>query len=69
MTIRIPYEIMAFEAERILMQGLLGTNDDLLEAYERYVDYIEACGWTEREFDEETLKRVDHNWDTNSQAN
>lgn len=69
MTIRIPYPIMAFEAERILMKGLIGTEDDLLEAYERYIEYIEACGWTIADFDAETLKRVDKNWDTDSQTN
>lgn len=29
-----------------------------------YSCYLEACGWTEQEFDAETLRRIDSNWDS-----
>jgi hypothetical protein len=36
---------------------------DLIDTYDKVIEFIEACGWDNKTFDEETLKRVDANWD------
>lgn len=28
-----------------------------------YSCYLEACGWSEQEFDNETLRRIDNDWE------
>lgn len=30
--------------------------------WQEYLSYLQACGWTNEEFNNETLKRVDNNW-------
>jgi hypothetical protein len=30
-----------------------------------YLLYINACGWSERDFDLETLSRIDSSWEDN----
>jgi len=60
---RIPYEIVSIEAEKILFKMVLAPSYDAFEYYDRYIVFINACGWTDREFDTETLRRVDAGWE------
>lgn len=62
--VRIPYEIVAPEAEKLFNRLLDNFNDmDLFEEYEEvYVTFIQACGWTLQEYNEEQLKRIDGGW-------
>jgi len=61
---RLPYEIVAFEAERIIIKMVIAPEWEWPEHWDTYISYIEACGWTRWEFDNETLKRVDRAWET-----
>jgi len=61
---RIPYEIVAIEADRLIVRMVLSYELGLSQYYwELYLGYIAACGWTDQEFDQETLRRVDVAWD------
>lgn len=62
---RVAYEIVAVEAERLIIRmALAPTIRQAIHYWRRYVEYIEACGWTDREFDLETLKRIDAAWES-----
>jgi hypothetical protein len=62
MPFRVPYETVSFHIESMWFKAL-SSGDDLIDTYDKVIEFIEACGWSDREFDEETLKRVDANWD------
>jgi hypothetical protein len=60
--LKVSYELVATETDRLTIQ--------MVEKYERreYVsridnEFVESCGWTLQEFEEETLRRIDTNWD------
>lgn len=60
---RLPYEVVALEADRIIVRMALAPTLQLsLKYWRRYIDFITACGWTDRELDKETLRRIDRNW-------
>ena len=59
---RIPYEIIAPEVERIILH----IASSPIYYWQLYVGYISACGWTDLEFDNETLCRVDAAWTSGS---
>jgi hypothetical protein len=68
--IRLPYEQIQLQAERLLYQVLSPTSEmDVFEAYQRYVDFLEATGWTDKEFDEETARRTDDSWHLDKEQN
>lgn len=55
---KLPYDIIVIEAFKLIDDAVISYDSDL----SKYLDYIEACGWTNLEFDLETLKRIDCNW-------
>lgn len=59
---RIPYEIVAIEANRIIVRMALAPSWEAYNYWEQYIVFIEVCGWTDFEFDQETLKRIDMSW-------
>lgn len=61
---RIPYEIMAPEANNIIVRMASSSNPiTRFQFWNQYISYIENCGWSDQEFDRETLKRIDRNWE------
>lgn len=62
--VKIQYEIVAIEANKILDKILLSNeDDDIIENYySKYIEYLVACGWSNEEFDKETQIRLDKNW-------
>ena len=61
--VRIPYELVALEADRIIVRMVLSPNLRMVDYYwDLYINFITACGWTDRELDKETLRRIDANW-------
>lgn len=68
--IRVPYEIVIYEADRLINRMALSTTIDMINYYrELYLDLIKTCGWTDQELDEETLRRVDAYWQQRIQCN
>lgn len=61
--VRLPYEVVALEANRMIVRMALAPTLRLsIHYWQRYIQFITACGWTDREFDKETLRRIDANW-------
>jgi hypothetical protein len=59
---RIDYDIVSIEIERIWIKAI-SEETDLFEAYYQIIEFIEVCGWKNEEFDTETLRRVNANWE------
>lgn len=60
---RVPYEIVAAEADRLIIKMAASlTRDRVLHYWNLYISYIESCGWTDQEYDRETMKRIDLAW-------
>lgn len=63
---RLPFDLIAPLAEQLADAAALSdTSEDRIFLWDQYEDYIEACGWTEKEFDAELIKRINANWTTN----
>lgn len=62
MTNKIPYELVSIEADKLIIRSLI-SELHYYKYYMLYLSFLEACGWTDKEYDEETLKRIDRNWD------
>lgn len=61
---RVPYEMVALEADRLIIRMVIAPTPRQASYYwELYLGYISACGWTDRELDQETLRRIDAAWD------
>lgn len=61
---RVPYEILIIEADRLIVQMAIARTPRQAGYYwNLYIEYIKACGWTDREFDLETMRRVDAVWE------
>lgn len=61
---RIPYDSMALEANRFIINMVKASSwEEAFSCWDQYIDFIEKCGWTDREFDLETIKRVDAAWE------
>jgi len=60
---RIPFEIVFIEADRLIC--LMAESSMEMASYylDQYNLYIESCGWTNQEFDNELLKLIDNSWD------
>lgn len=60
---RISYGKMASEANRLIIRAALSFKyHKHFEYWDQYISYLDSCGWTDQEFDRETLKRIDRNW-------
>jgi hypothetical protein len=70
MSYRVPYEVLALQAEMIYQKVLSSKNSEEMAVYfKEYTDFIRACGWTVQEYDREQLKRVDEDWDNTPKPN
>ena len=60
---RIPYEIISEEAYRLFDKA--STCPDWNRDYylDMYVNIIKCSGWTDKDIDEETVRRVDLYWE------
>lgn len=56
MQIRLPFQVVVFESEKILLNKIKNPFID------NYHLMIEACGWTEKELLDEELRIIDSNW-------
>lgn len=62
---RVPYEIVAIEANKIIMKMAASSSwDQAFEYWDQYIAFIESCGWTDKELDLELIKRVDGAWES-----
>jgi hypothetical protein len=62
---RIAYEIVEVKVwELTLKLGKLEDEEEQFVLMDQINDYIKDCGWELEEFDNETLRRVDDDWDS-----
>jgi hypothetical protein len=60
---RIPYEKVIIKADEYLTKKIKATDpNESARFYKQYLDWLDACGWDEQSFDEETLNRIDEEW-------
>lgn len=60
---KVPYDLVAIEADKLIVRMALSSIYDSYRHFRLYLAYLSACGWTEYEFDRETLIRIDAAWD------
>lgn len=61
---KLPYEMVEVKVWELTHKiGTATTLDEQLILLEEIDDYIELCGWSLDDFKEETLNRVDNNWE------
>ncbi len=64
--IKLPYDIVYPYAEQLIISVAMCKNfNKSLYYWDLYLAYIKMCGWTDKELDQETLKRIDKNWEEN----
>lgn len=67
---RIAYDIVSIEVDRLLIKSVTARTPKRSQYYwSEYISYLEACGWTQQEFDEESIRRIDLAWDNSKQRN
>jgi hypothetical protein len=57
---RIPYELVAIQADALIIRMTLSLDS---RWWQQYIFFLDACGWTDKEYDQETLRRIDAAWD------
>jgi len=60
---KIPYDLVALEADKLIVRMALSPIYESYVYFRMYLFYLSACGWSEYEFDNETLIRIDEAWD------
>lgn len=66
---KIPYELITIEADKLITKMVSCPFDRAHQTYVTYLLYINACGWSEQEFNNATLARIDTSWDDKSKFN
>ena len=64
---KIPYDLIAIEADKLISRMVLSSEEK--NYYLIYLLYINACGWSEKDFNSETLSRIDSSWEENKLLN
>jgi hypothetical protein len=63
---RLPFDFVVTLANQLAdAAAFCETPEDRILLWDYYERYIEECGWTEKEYDEELLKRINASWATN----
>jgi len=62
--VKLPYDLIVLEADKLITGMALSSDFNSSTHYWRkYILYIDACGWTDYEYDLETMLRIDAAWD------
>jgi hypothetical protein len=61
MLFKVPYELVIGQADHWIEMAASSTYHSWLYM-DRYERFLLACGWTDKELDCETLRRVDMGW-------
>ena len=61
---KIPYELIAIEADRLVIKAVIALDSETSNYWwQQYTEFLDTCGWSTIEFDEEMLKRIDRVWE------
>ena len=58
---RVPYELVATQADNLIIGMALSLDT---RWWYRYLFFLDIHGWTDQEYDQETLRRIDAAWDS-----
>jgi len=58
---KLPYDSIAMVADSLVMLAVVSPEPRTY--MDEYHDFLMSCGWTDRDFDQETLRRVDAAWE------
>jgi hypothetical protein len=62
--IKMPYDLVALQANHLLELAIVALDFQDRRTYlDQYCEFLNATGWTDEEFDQATLERVDGGWD------
>jgi hypothetical protein len=62
---RIPYDIVAMQVDHFIIR--MAASRSMEQAYyyrSMYTSFLEGCGWSDLEFDNETSRRIDLSWES-----
>jgi hypothetical protein len=61
---KIPFEIVSYYADIFCIKSACAKSTEESSLYlDLYYAYLDSCGWSNKEFDLELLRRIDDNWD------
>ena len=60
---RLPYGMIVLVANKIITQIATASELEVGDYRTKFNVFLTACGWTDKEFDKELLKRIDNSWD------
>lgn len=61
---RVPYDIVSVEANRIIIRMAVASSwEESYYYWDLYYSYINNCGWSNKDFDKETLLKIDATWE------
>ena len=62
--IKAPYDMVMLQADHLLELAIVAQDFQDRRTYlDQYYEFLNATGWTDYEYDAETLRRVDNDWD------
>jgi hypothetical protein len=61
---KITFDIVSYYADIFCIKSAVAKTIQESSLYrDLYFAYIDSCGWSDKEFDAELLRRIDDNWD------
>lgn len=62
--VKVSYDLIVLEVDKLITSMALSSDfDSSCHYWNQYIFYIDACGWTDYEYDLETMRRIDLAWD------
>lgn len=60
---RVPYELLSLEVDKLLNKMVNAPQGEITIYKSKYLKLINNFGWTDFEYDQETLRRIDSSWE------
>ncbi len=60
---KTPFTVVNFYANRLLIGASVFTDELSIFYWDAYNNYIDVCGWTDKEFDAALLLKINKEWD------
>lgn len=64
---KVPFKTISLEIDRFISKMVMALDwSQSFYWWEQYNIYLESCGWSDFEIDQELLKIIDESWEINS---
>jgi hypothetical protein len=68
--VKLPYLSIVQEVNRLLVKvGLATTPEEQTYYTELYLNFLAASGWTDEEYENATMERIDQSWTEPDESN